>query len=150
VQTLQRVAVVASLLLLSMLSQQAAAADPPFKMALLPDYKHEPLQGFDSIVGKIAAPKGLTINYEIGRVTKPGEIALGGSFSDQAKAVPAAGRQWYREQALPGKPVHLVLTNENMLLVSFPESGANFNTSVKTPADMADALLMILSYQGKK
>jgi hypothetical protein len=136
------------LIAIGMLANTAAANDPPGKMELLPGYKHEPLQGIDSIVGKVSNPMGLSIQYEIGRVRKPGEFGLGGDFTDQAKAVPEADRRWYREHRIGGQSVHIALSKENSLSVSYPDTGVNFHVTVKSSEDLTDALLMILSYPG--
>ena len=139
-----------ALILVGLPTSAASANDPPGKMALLPGYKHEPLRGIDSIVGKISKPKGLVIQYEIGRVVKAGQPRLGGDFTDQAKAIAEAERQWYKEQTLGGQTIHLTLTKKDGLLVSYPDSGINFYVTVKTPEEVTEALLMILSYQGGK
>ena len=58
---------------LSCVSRSAAQDIPEVLqgMRLLPDYRLQPLQGMDSIVGQISKPDGLTIRYEIGRIPKP-------------------------------------------------------------------------------
>jgi hypothetical protein len=132
------------------LAAQDAARPPPGNIKLLPGYVHEPKQGFDSIVGLIEKKGGLTIMYEIGRVAKPGALALGGDFSDRAKNLKEIQRQWYKEQTIAGQAVHIAMAKDGGLYVSFPESGVNFSVMIKTAEDVADALLMILSYQAEK
>ena len=122
------------------------AADPLGGMQLLEGYKHVPLQGIDSIVGEIKKEGGLKIVYDIGPVPKPGQPRLGGSFTDRPKNTPAKLRRWYREQTVNNQPVHLAYLKDHTLLVSYPEKGVNFSTAVKTPDEMAEALLMILTY----
>ena len=73
-------------------------------MRLLPDYRLQPLQGMDSIVGQISKPDGLTIQYEIGRIPKPDRVGMGGDFSDQPLLIPTARREWYKEQTIGGEP----------------------------------------------
>jgi hypothetical protein len=122
-------------------------------MQLLPGYGHVPLQGFDSIVGQIKIDKGLTISYEIGGVVKAGAPRFGGSFSDRPKLAPKDSIHWYREQVVGGQDAHLAHSKDDILMVSFPEKGMNFSVKVKTSSEMADALLMILTYPnppGKK
>jgi hypothetical protein len=123
------------------------APPPPGNIALLEGYAHEPLQGFDSIVGRIAKEGGLSISYEIGRVRQPGQLAIGGDFVDQALAVPAEARAWHAAQTIDSQPVHVTLDKQGMLYVTFPESGANFSVEAKKPAQVAEALLMLLSYR---
>ena len=128
----------------------AGAQEPPGKIELLPGYKHEKLQGIDSIVGKIVSPKGLDILYEIGRVRQPGGLALGGDFSDRAKGMPPPERRWYKEQRLAGQEVHLAYSKKDLLVVTYPAHGVLFSVTVRTPDEMAEALLMILSFRGNK
>ncbi|MST00382.1 MAG: hypothetical protein EXS29_03595 [Pedosphaera sp.] len=119
-------------------------------MALLPGYIHTPLQGIDSIVGKISKPDGLRFFYEIGAIPVPGRPLTGGSFSNYAKSVPVADRLWLKEQQVGGQDFHLALTKRDILIVSLPASGINISVSVKTPEEMAEALLTILSFRAGK
>jgi hypothetical protein len=89
---------------------------------------------------------GLTIMYEIGRVPKAGGLALGGDFADRPKLLRAEQREWYKEQVLGGKQMHVAMAKDNSLYVSFPESGINFSVVTKTTDELTDALLMICSY----
>jgi hypothetical protein len=122
------------------------AKPPPFGIKLLAGYEHEPKQGFDSVVGVISKEDGLTIMYEIGRVAKPGAPALGGDFSDRAKQLRPEQREWYKEQTLGGKQMHVAMAKDKGLYVSFPESGINFSVVTKSSEELAEALLMICSY----
>lgn len=125
----------------------ALAADEPLGgMRLLPGYKHQPLQGIDSIVGEIEKEGGLRITYEIGGVVKPGEPRFGGSFSDRPKLTPKDQVRWYVEQSVGGQPVHLAYRKDNVLMASFPKKGMNFAVTVRSADEMAEALLMILTY----
>ena len=117
-------------------------------LRLLPGYSHIPLQGFDSIVGRIEKKDGLRISYEIGAVVKPGEPRFGGSFSDRPKLTPADKIHWYREQKVNGVIAHLAHRKDDILLVSFPEKGMNMSVKVSSSAEMAEALLIILTYPG--
>lgn len=116
---------------------------------LLPGYKHEEQQGFDSIVGRIVKPKGLTISYDIGAIPQGG-LRFGGSFNDQPKAVPENQLRWYKEQMVQGEPMHIAYLKDDSLMVSFPKSipgkGINFHTKVKTIDEMTDALLMLMTF----
>jgi len=126
----------------------STAVDPDLLggMRLLPGYKHQPLQGIDSIVGRISKAGGLEIGYEIGRVHKPGEPRTGGSFSDRPKLVPRNQVHWYREQVVNRQEIHMAYLKDNLLLVSYPKNGLNISVTVRTSAQMAEALLMILTY----
>ena len=115
-------------------------------MQLLPGYKHQPLQGFDSTVGEVKKEEGLRIIYEIGRLTKPGAPRIGGSFSDRPKQTPKDKIRWYLEQVVGGQPIHVAYLKDNTLLASFPKKGTNFSVTVRNTGEMAEALLMILTY----
>ena len=120
---------------------------------LLPGYKHQKLQGIDSIVGKIVKQGGLTIFYEIGGIPKGG-LRFGGSFTDRPQRTPKSQRRWYKEQLIHGEPVHIAYLKDNRLLVSYPKSlpgkGINFSTKVGSADEMAEALLMLLTFPQRK
>lgn len=125
-----------------------AAENPLGGMQLLPGYVHQPLQGIDSVVGRITKKDGLTLTYEIGSLPQPGGLRLGGQFSDRPKQVPPERLRWYREQVVHGQPVHLAYLKDNSLMVSFPLKGMNVHTKVENADEMAEALLMLLTYPG--
>ena len=70
---------------------------------------------------------------------------MGGDFSDQPLLIPAARREWYKEQTIGGEPVHVAYTKEKQLLVSYPNRGINFTIAAKTKEQFADALLIVLT-----
>ncbi len=126
-----------------------AQENPLGGIQLLPGYKHEPLQGIDSVVGRIVGPKGLVIQYEIGRIPRGG-LAFGGGFVNAAKRAPKNQLRLYREQQVHGHPVHLAYLKDGTLIVTFPRSipgkGINFRTKVTRPEQMAEVLLMLLGF----
>jgi hypothetical protein len=126
----------------------AADPPPPGALQLLPGYTHVPKQGFDSVAGEISKKDGLTIQYEIGRVRKPGAFALGGDFSDRAAGLRDA--EWLKKQVVNGQTMNVAYSKDNMLYVSFPESGVNFHVKAKTPEEVAEVLLMLLTYPAAK
>ncbi len=132
---------------LSFASQSAAQDIPEVLqgMRLLPNYRLQPLQGIDSMVGQISKPNGLTIRYEIGRIPRAGRPKMGGDFSDQPLLIPAGRREWYKEQTIRGEPVHLAYTKEKQLLVSYPNRGINFAIAATTQEQFAEALLIVLT-----
>lgn len=132
--------------LLSLTSSDLFAAGPLGGMRLLPGYQHQPLQGIDSIVGRIVKEDGLQINYEIGAVSQPGQPRFGGSFSDRPKLMPADQLRWYREQVVNGQSVHVAYRKDEILMVSYPAKGMNVSVTVRSADEMAEALLMILTY----
>src|ERR1051325_9596152 len=112
---------------------------PPGGIRLLPGYQHKIEQGIDTQVGKILKDGGLTLEYDIGR--------LAGYYADAQRM---SEYLWYKEQVVGGQNVRCALTKDNQLIVTFPDSSANFFGKVKSQEDMADALLMTLTYQGGK
>lgn len=122
----------------------------PGNLKPLKDYKHEPLQGIDSIVGKVVRKDGFTIQYEIGRIPKPGGFALGGDYSNYVARLRPEQVEWTKEQATPGGMVHLALTKEGTLMVSLPAVGANLSAQPKTPEDTVEVILTALSMSAKK
>lgn len=140
-------AVVLGAAALSLVTSALFAADPPLGgMKLLPGYKHQPLQGIDSIVGEIKKEGGLRIMYEIGAVIKPGAPRFGGSFTDRPKQTPKDQARWYDERVVGGQPMHVAYRKDNLLLVSFPQKGMNLSATVRTADEMAEVLLMIMTY----
>ncbi len=107
----------------------------PGGIQLLPGYKHEKLKGIDTRVGKIWKDGGLSFSYDIGK-----------GAGNQAKGQDKKNVLWFKEQVVAGHAVQLALTKDQTLYVSFPQTHANFYGQVKTSADLADLLLMVLTY----
>ncbi len=122
-----------------------------FEIRLLPDYKHEPLQGIDSIVGKIVKPDGLEIMYEIGRVPT-GAFRLGGDYSNRAAALPEQNRFWLKEQTIGGRKFTIAYGKDHGLTVSTAndKQGVNFSAVAKNDGELVDVLLMVLSFGEQK
>jgi hypothetical protein len=112
------------------------SADPaPGGMKLLSGYQHQKLQGIDTHVGKVWKDGGLSIQYDIGK--------LAGNYAKaQAKDEPL----WHKEQVIGGRTLHLALAKDKKFYVTLPEWNANFWGQVKTEEDIADILLMVLTY----
>jgi hypothetical protein len=141
------VLVLACLLAVSSAASGQTPLPGGFEIRLLPGYTHEPLRGIDSIVGKIAKKDGLQIQYEMGAIPAPGAPRFGGSYVNQALQIPEKERLWSKEQTAGGRKVTVVYSKENMLVVSTASAteGVNFHAVAKTPADVADVLLMALT-----
>lgn len=122
----------------------------PGNLKPLKDYKHEPLQGIDSVVGKVVRKDGFTIQYEIGPIPKPGLPRFGGSFTDYAAAMRPEERAWYKEQPTPSGMVHIAQSKAGLLIVSLPDVGANLTATPKTPEDTVEVILTGLSMSLKK
>jgi hypothetical protein len=133
-------ATVAALAVFGILCFSGARADEPAgstpgDIKLLPGYKHAKLQGIDTRVGKTWKDGGLTIQYDIGRLA-----------GNHVKAQEKDKGLWYKEQVLAGHPVQLALTKDRTLYVTFPEATANFYGRARSDEEMADMLLMVLTY----
>ena len=130
----------------------ASVAGKRFEIRLLPGFTHRPLQGIDSIVGKIVKKDGLEIQYEMGGIPAPGAFRLGGHFVNQALQLPARDRLWLREQNAGGRKVHVAYSRKHRLIVSTASltEGVNFAAVAKTPGDVADVLLMVLTLVEQK
>src|SRR5437773_1016534 len=91
---------------------------PPGSIKLLPGYKHQTERAIDSTVGKIWRDGGPTIRYDIG--TLAGEYVIRKDRGKYSKY------SWYREQTLGKHIVRLALKKDGQLMVTYPDSTANF------------------------
>jgi hypothetical protein len=120
-------------------STGTAQSDPvPGNIRLLAGYVHRRGHGFDTAVGSIARKDGLVIEYDIGR--------LSGVYTDCKDCGFIDGELWRKDQIVSGHDVRIVYTKSKRLVISFPETHANFYATVKSEADLADTLLMVLTY----
>ncbi|WP_020472657.1 hypothetical protein [Zavarzinella formosa] len=111
-------------------------ADPtPGGIKLLPGYKHEKLQGIDTRVGKIAKASGFAFGYDIGKLA-----------GDAAGSLDKDTLLWRKEQVIDGQTVRVALTKDRMLYVTFTQTHANFYGKAKSDDEVADMLLMVLTY----
>jgi hypothetical protein len=140
-------------------NEKPNSGDPNFwgGMRLLDGYTFQRGKTFDTINGKILGPSGFTIGFESG---------TGAGY----EADPARRSQYisFREQVVNGHKVYLALAKPRrdspwrprersrggtgrMLLVTFPGKmseldAANFWAEVLTEAEIADMLLMVLTF----
>jgi hypothetical protein len=114
---------------------RAVADEPaPGGMKLLPGYEHTKRRGIDTEVGRIAKKDGLTIEYDIG--------GLAGNYAkNAAKNKPL----WSRQQTVGKQKFDVCLDKERTLYVTV-DGFANFYAKVKSDEDIADVLLMALTY----
>jgi hypothetical protein len=118
---------------------QATKTDPPpGSIQLLPGYIHKKEQGIDTAVGKIYKARGVTISYDIGGLA-------GRTISPEDKSSYA----WYKEQTINNQTVRIAMSRDRELVVTFVEASANFRTVVRTNEDLADVLLMLLTYKAR-
>ncbi len=122
------------------------------EITLQPGFAYVPRQGFDSIVGGIEKKDGLKISFEMGAIPPPGAPRFGGSFSNYATRVPEKDRQWLKEMDANGRKVHIAYGKDQMLIATSAteKEGVNFHATAKSPEEVADVLLMVLSLQKAK
>jgi len=136
----------------------------PGNIKVLLGYHHCLDVGFDSAVGRIAKAGGVEMMYDIGEdagnYTDPhcvscgwteGEVWRQEQIVNGHKAVfilTVKHKSSIVKQMVDGRPVfNSVDTSTKMLIVSFPESYANFYATIQTDAQMADMLLMLSTYR---
>ena len=128
-----------SLVLLVAALGASGSEEPPGSMKLLPGYTARRLQGIDTRVGIVRREDGLTISYDIGKLA-----------GNQAKGLKDEQVLWRKEQTMNGRLVQAALAKDRTLYVTFPEDMANFYGKVATDEDVADFLLMVLTYAPQK
>lgn len=113
---------------------QAGGDPPPGAMRLLEGYQHEKLQGIDSQVGRIWKSGGPEVHYDIG--------ALAGNHAREPD-----GRRWSKRQAVGSNTFTLTMRTDDSLVLTFDRNTANFFVKgVRTQEELAEILLMLLTY----
>ena len=128
------------------------ALDATFQVQLRPEARVEMLQGIDSQVGKIVNAGVPEIQFEIGRITPPGEPALGGDFQGASKRVPETKRLWNKTSTINSFTFEIVYTDDDQLFVSTTADnlkGILFSSVAHTPEEIIDVVLVALSVQAK-
>lgn len=110
-------------------------SSPPGAIQLIEGYRHEPLQGIDSSVGRIWKDGGLEIRYDIGR--------MAGNY---AASIKGPDRVWVISQVVNGQPVEIVKAKDGRVLVTFTKGWANFFAKVSGDEDLAVLLSIVLTY----
>lgn len=118
---------------------QTEPSTVPGSIKLLPGYHYEKEVGVDSFAGKIWKKGGVEIEHDIG--------ALAGNYADCKTCGWNDGELWRKKQTVNGHEAIVVLTKSKRLIVVFPESKANFYATIHTEEDLADALLMLCTFQ---
>jgi hypothetical protein len=139
----------------------AASGNQFDAIKLLPGYRIKSEPGLDVVAWKIEKPGGLIIHFEAG-------MSEGLAVNQEDKDKYA----WYREQTVNGRRVLLALIRPglktdpdldkernlppgNILIVTYPLSGhkdhaANFIGKVANSEEVADMLLMVLTFDPDK
>jgi hypothetical protein len=116
-----------------------AQTDPtPGNIKLLPGYHHQSGQGFDSRAGKIWKEGGAQVRYDIGD--------MAGNYADCKLCGWTKGEVWRKTYSANGQNAIYVFTKGNNLVVSFPDSKANFVAVINNESDLTDVLLMLATF----
>jgi hypothetical protein len=119
---------------------QSTQSVGPGNIRLLPGYADTPMRPLDSAeVGRISKLHGLVITYDIG--------LSAGHYEVDPKVTRSA--VWQTEQITGGRKVVCIYTKSKTLLITFPESSANFYAKIHNQRDVAEMMLMILTYKEK-
>jgi hypothetical protein len=122
------------------LTSQESSTGTPGGIQLLEGYRHTKLRGIDTSVGTISKPGGLTIDYDIG--------VLAGKEGLQCFAKDWC--LWFKRQITNGAEVWIGVTKTQDIIATFPTDYANFYAHIKSPEDIADFLIMILTYKATR
>jgi hypothetical protein len=150
---IRKILVFVSMLSLS-IAQSSASNRLPGNIQLLPGYTAKGHESIDSSAWTIEKPGGLTIEFKMG---------VGAGFLANPKFMKQYS--WYAEQIVNGHRINMALTKPGqitiyspprmesgtILLVSFPigptyQTAANFSAKVSNQRDVAEMLLMVLTY----
>jgi hypothetical protein len=104
-------------------------------IGLLPGYKVQLVSGIDTGGGTIWKDGGPKIEFN-----------CCGHFGVEADGIDKREVVWRKEQVLNGQPVICVYTKSKRLIVSIPRQNVNFEGTIRSQEDLADMLLMVLTY----
>lgn len=113
-----------------------APSPPPGNIKLLQGYVHIKKRGIDTSVGEISKPGGLTIQYDNGALA--GRVA--GYHCGRGECV------WYKKQRVYGRDLWIGQTSKGTIFATFPEIYVNFYAQTRSPEDIADFLMMVMTY----
>jgi hypothetical protein len=105
---------------------------------LLPGYRlHEQPNNIDVYGATISRNDGVTLSF-----TAYGHTGI------LANMVEPSDLEWREEQVVNGEQMVCAYTKSHKLIASFPRMNANFEADIRNDRDIAQALLMILTYDG--
>jgi hypothetical protein len=107
-----------------------------FPVRLLPEYKVVASAGIDTWGATISKEGGVKI-----------ELYQGLHVGVAADSVETKDVAWREEQVVNGQQVICVYTKSNDLVISIPKLIANFQSHIRSQQDLADMLLMVLTYE---
>lgn len=114
-----------------------ATVPAPGNIKLIPGYIHTRMQGIDTAVGKISKENGINISYDIGRLA--GNYAMGAYSRDKQNVL------WFKVQEVNGQKVMITYLKDGSIYATFNDF-ANFISGAKTNEELADFLIMIMTY----
>ena len=117
----------------------------PGGIVLLKDYVHTKKRGIDTSVGEIKGTTGIVIRYDNGPLA--GNLAW--RMNNQLPRLNNVGVLWYQEQVTNGLHIYLLRGEDNSIYASFPETCANFFAFNVNEQQLADFLLMMMTYHEK-
>lgn len=114
----------------------ALSARPDAAVRPMDGWKHETLRGIDSTVGRFVGERGFEIRYDAGGMA--GNWAAGARKRGEVA--------WSRKQVVNGLPCEFVMTTKGRIIATFPEQMTNFFAEAKSPEDVADFMLLAMTF----
>lgn len=115
---------------------QPISVPHPFSITLLPGYQQQSGRSLDSTVGTVWKEGGLKIEYDVA-----------GVWTDCKTCGWTDGEVWRKTQYVNHQKMVVVFTKSKRLVVSFPDSQANFHATIRNESDIADVLLMLSTFR---
>jgi hypothetical protein len=130
--------IIHSLALANAIAQDTAPGPqaPRSSVRLLPDYKFMVLPGIDAGGVKIFKKLGPAILESFGL-----------HVVNEADSIDKNQVLWRTEQTVNGKAVVCVFTKSQELVVTFPQGVTNFRAKIRNKQDLAEMLLMVLTFE---
>lgn len=125
-----------------LLAQFDAARRPPGGMRLLEGYRHEALKSVDTYGGRIWKDGGPELIYELG------DLATNNVRHYRERD---SGLWYVVDKDARGISLEAIMTDDETLHIALPGARANFMArKLKSKADVAEVLLMLMSYSEAK
>jgi hypothetical protein len=117
---------------------KAKTDPPPGSIQLLNGYIHTKQRGIDTAVGEISKPDGMKITYDIGFLASNYAWRINESGNNEA---------WAKMQKVNGMTLYLVGGKDKTIVATFAEPCANFMARTTNEEEVADFILMIMTYK---
>lgn len=115
-----------------------AIVPPPGNIQLLDGYIHEKRRGIDTDVGVIKRAGGLEIRYDIGPLAGNAAGTYAAAYKDKVL--------WYKGQIVNGDELWILALKDGFIMATFVKSDTNFSATAKTPEDVAEFLLTVMTF----